>query len=270
MPYKLKKKRNEQLYWVITIETGKKHSKEPIPKEKAKAQLRILKSALKGGADQDFDPEMAGLMGEPVQFAPAQANPFAGLFEPRPRRIRRPKPKRAISTVQGAIVTGDEKRKKTQGEYRGQGRRLRGGITKEEYIDYTRNAPEKITTIQANSDFREILSKLTPEQREFIEQKSPGLIDFIELQMANHEELAKDSNYKGTIYNNILTNIKKFYRFLESFFVEKEKKEFFTEELKPGKPSKKPPQEFLPPPPKKKSGKKEGKGHCKKCGLPRR
>jgi hypothetical protein len=126
MPYKLKKKRNEPLYWVITIETGKKHSKDPIPMDKAKAQLRILKSALKkGGADQDFDPEMAGLMGEPVQFAPAQANPFAGLFEPRPRRVRRPKPKRAISTVQGAIVTGDEKRKKTQGEYRGEG--INGG-----------------------------------------------------------------------------------------------------------------------------------------------
>jgi hypothetical protein len=86
MPYKLRKARNKPLYWVVTIETGKKHSKDPIPKEKAKAQLRILKSALKGGADQDFDPEMAGLMGEPVQFAPAQANPYAGLFEPRPRR----------------------------------------------------------------------------------------------------------------------------------------------------------------------------------------
>ena len=236
MPYKLRKAPGKLLYWVVTIETGKKHSKDPIPKEKAKAQLRILESALKGngkvylqklgqlrnehneneakikreyakmlkyaqdedlelldvlsssigkqyknaisererlkkefqywrsiqlkeeqasiqeveeepeverppgteaansglsairmlrkkkgGADQDFDPEMAGLMGEPVQFAPAQPNPFAGLFEPRPRRVRRPKPKRAISTVQGAIETGDEKRKKTQGEYRGQG-----------------------------------------------------------------------------------------------------------------------------------------------------
>jgi hypothetical protein len=49
MPYKLRKAPKRDLYWVITIETGKKHSKDPIPKEKAKAQMRILKSALKGG-----------------------------------------------------------------------------------------------------------------------------------------------------------------------------------------------------------------------------
>jgi len=138
MPYKLKKARNKPLYWVITIETGKKHSKDPIPMEKAKAQLRILKSALKkGGADQDFDPEMAGLMGEPVQFAPIAApipNPFAGLFEPRPIRRRRQANKRAVSTVQGAIVTGDEKRKKTQGEYRGQGSRKKRGGSYEKLI----------------------------------------------------------------------------------------------------------------------------------------
>ena len=48
MPYKLRKARNKTLYWVVTIETEKKHSKDPIPKEKAKAQLRILESALKG------------------------------------------------------------------------------------------------------------------------------------------------------------------------------------------------------------------------------
>jgi ribosomal protein L29 len=49
MPYKLRKAPKRELYWVITIETGKKHSKDPIPKEKAKAQMRILESALKGG-----------------------------------------------------------------------------------------------------------------------------------------------------------------------------------------------------------------------------
>jgi hypothetical protein len=47
-PYFLKKKRNQPLYWVVTTETGKKHSKDPIPLEKAKAQLRILESALEG------------------------------------------------------------------------------------------------------------------------------------------------------------------------------------------------------------------------------
>jgi hypothetical protein len=48
MPYKLRKAPNKPLYWVITIETGKKHSKDPIPMEKAKAQLRILEG-LTGG-----------------------------------------------------------------------------------------------------------------------------------------------------------------------------------------------------------------------------
>ena len=49
MPYKLRKAPNRDLYWVITSETKKKHSKEPISLEKAKAQLRILESALVGG-----------------------------------------------------------------------------------------------------------------------------------------------------------------------------------------------------------------------------
>jgi hypothetical protein len=50
MPYKLRKAPNRALYWVITTETGKKHSKLPISLEKAKAQLRILKSALINGS----------------------------------------------------------------------------------------------------------------------------------------------------------------------------------------------------------------------------
>jgi hypothetical protein len=46
MPYKLRKAPRKDLYWVITIETGKKHSKDPIPKDKAQAQKRILEQAL--------------------------------------------------------------------------------------------------------------------------------------------------------------------------------------------------------------------------------
>ena len=49
MPYKLRKAPKVELYWVITTETGKKHSKLPIPLDKAKAQVRILESALHGG-----------------------------------------------------------------------------------------------------------------------------------------------------------------------------------------------------------------------------
>lgn len=48
MPYKLRKAPKKALYWVVTTETGKKHSKLPIPMDKAKAQMRILESALKG------------------------------------------------------------------------------------------------------------------------------------------------------------------------------------------------------------------------------
>lgn len=49
MPYKLRKAPKRELYWVITTETGKKHSKLPIPLDKAKAQMRILETTLKGG-----------------------------------------------------------------------------------------------------------------------------------------------------------------------------------------------------------------------------
>ena len=48
MPYMLRKAPKRDLYWVVTKETGKKHSKDPIPLEKAKAQMRILESALDG------------------------------------------------------------------------------------------------------------------------------------------------------------------------------------------------------------------------------
>ena len=47
MPYKLRKAPKRDLYWVMTSETGKKHSKDPIPLEKAKAQMRVLESVLK-------------------------------------------------------------------------------------------------------------------------------------------------------------------------------------------------------------------------------
>lgn len=49
MPYKLRKAPKRDLYWVVTIETGKKHSKEPIAFEKAQAQKRILEQQLVGG-----------------------------------------------------------------------------------------------------------------------------------------------------------------------------------------------------------------------------
>jgi hypothetical protein len=48
MPYKLRKAPNRDLYWVVTIETGKKHSRLPISLDKAKAQMRILESTVVG------------------------------------------------------------------------------------------------------------------------------------------------------------------------------------------------------------------------------
>jgi hypothetical protein len=42
MPYKLRKAPKRELYWVVSKETGDKHSNEPLPKDRAKAQMRAL------------------------------------------------------------------------------------------------------------------------------------------------------------------------------------------------------------------------------------
>ena len=42
MPWKLRKAPKKDLYWVINTETKKKHSKEPLPKERATAQMKAL------------------------------------------------------------------------------------------------------------------------------------------------------------------------------------------------------------------------------------
>jgi uncharacterized protein YeeX (DUF496 family) len=42
MPYKLRKAPGKELYWVVTKETGAKHSKDPLPKARAEAQMRAL------------------------------------------------------------------------------------------------------------------------------------------------------------------------------------------------------------------------------------
>jgi len=51
MPYKLRKAPRKELYWVVDA-SGKKYSKEPLPKEKALAQMRALYANEKqGGSD---------------------------------------------------------------------------------------------------------------------------------------------------------------------------------------------------------------------------
>jgi hypothetical protein len=49
MPYKLRKAPKKDLYWVVTKETGKHHSKEPLPLARAKKQLAVLNMHLRGG-----------------------------------------------------------------------------------------------------------------------------------------------------------------------------------------------------------------------------
>ena len=48
MPYKLQKVPKKELYWVVNKETGKKHSKEGLPKETAEAQQKALYAAESG------------------------------------------------------------------------------------------------------------------------------------------------------------------------------------------------------------------------------
>jgi len=69
MPYKLRKAPKKELYWVVTIETGKKHSKDPIPKDKAKAQKRILEKALRGNGIVMSGLEAMGLVEPPLTQA---------------------------------------------------------------------------------------------------------------------------------------------------------------------------------------------------------
>ena len=47
MPYKLRKAPKRDLYWVVSTETGMKHSKEPLPKARAEAQMRALYLAMR-------------------------------------------------------------------------------------------------------------------------------------------------------------------------------------------------------------------------------
>jgi hypothetical protein len=55
MPYKLRKAPKKDLYWVVNKETGKKYSNEPLPLERAKAQMKALYASenKSGGAEPD-------------------------------------------------------------------------------------------------------------------------------------------------------------------------------------------------------------------------
>lgn len=88
MPYKLRKAPKRELYWVITKETGEKHSKEPLPKEKAKAQMRALYRAmnLKGGARDanawlNLSPEAYEKLKDAYPLPPEAKSSYTGYKE---------------------------------------------------------------------------------------------------------------------------------------------------------------------------------------------
>lgn len=60
MPYKLRKAPNRDLYWVVNKETGKKHSNEPLPLERAKAQMKALYASEATGGVKQYLPEPTG------------------------------------------------------------------------------------------------------------------------------------------------------------------------------------------------------------------
>jgi hypothetical protein len=64
MPYKLRKAPKKDLYWVVNKETGKKYSKDPLPKEKAKAQMGVLYAAegMEGGVSAKVKEEAIAKM----------------------------------------------------------------------------------------------------------------------------------------------------------------------------------------------------------------
>ena len=52
MPYLIRKARGKNLYWVISEDTGKKHSLEPLDLETAEKQLKALYRAMGQEASQ--------------------------------------------------------------------------------------------------------------------------------------------------------------------------------------------------------------------------
>lgn len=79
MPYKLQKARNRDLYWVVNKETKQKFSKDPIPRERAKAQMRALYLHHKtGGAGVGYMPDFTQIP-EWVEYLPGVGQ-FATAF----------------------------------------------------------------------------------------------------------------------------------------------------------------------------------------------
>jgi len=221
MPYKLRKAPKRDLYWVVTSETGKKHSKDPIPKDKAKAQKRILEKALRGGADDGDDAEIAALMAglnvqEPVQFAPPplhHAALAANLFEQPPRPPRRKRGvKRAISTVQGTIYENAPKKQKT-----GKGRKMKGGRLSETW-------PMLKAHLDEATGKKEFILLPTNQQKSYlIEQMKGAILEMIPL--IDEPQEKKELSTRGITYiGRIMSGT-----FISDVFQEQELKEGLAE-----------------------------------------
>lgn len=87
MPYKLKKARGKDLYWVVNKESGEKYSKDPLPHAKAVAQMRALyvkmgeEQGLKGGAMLDW---LKKRLGKFFGIRRRQVAPAPTVKEPEP------------------------------------------------------------------------------------------------------------------------------------------------------------------------------------------
>ena len=114
MPYKLRKAPNRDLYWVVNKETGKKHSNEPLPLERAKAQMRALYASendnTSGGMDR---PKPYSRPVAPIQMTGGRKGEHPVAFadrilsEPRLFSKKQLREARRIKKLEGAGFFGD-------------------------------------------------------------------------------------------------------------------------------------------------------------------
>ena len=145
MPYKLRKAPKKELYWVITIETGKKHSKLPIPLDKAQAQMRVLEATLKGGVrlprgmhnpsdegDYDLEDEIERSINPPRELEPRQLRHPLPNDEPDapPKVVRHP---RRDDEPEGPEGPPPAKMSRTSGRA---GRGKKGGISYKKFENF--------------------------------------------------------------------------------------------------------------------------------------
>lgn len=102
MPYKLRKAPGRDLYWVVGVD-GKKYSKDPIPEERAKAQMRVLYMAMRkegGGTHRenvlkalDLEgsqslPELSKASGKSLNILQQVYNRGIGAYKTQPSSVR--------------------------------------------------------------------------------------------------------------------------------------------------------------------------------------